>query len=44
MHHNRHKKSVIMRKSDDPNYEIDWVEFASVDRQKLQVVYYSMSS
>ena len=32
------KKSVIMRKSDDPNYEIDWVEFASVDRQKLQAV------
>ena len=26
-----------MRKSDDPNYRIDWEEFATVDRQKLQM-------
>uniref|UniRef100_H2ZMW8 Phytanoyl-CoA dioxygenase n=1 Tax=Ciona savignyi TaxID=51511 RepID=H2ZMW8_CIOSA len=31
------KKSVLMRKADDPDYKIDWDEFAGVDRTKIQM-------
>ncbi len=30
------KECVVMRKSDDPGYKINWTEFAQVDRQILQ--------
>ena len=30
------KECVIMRKADDPKYQIDWEEFATLDRQILQ--------
>ena len=30
------KECVIMRKADDPNYQIDWENFATLDRQILQ--------
>ena len=30
------KKPVVMRKKDDPAYQIDWTEFNSVDRHLKQ--------
>ena len=30
------KKPVIMRKNGEPNYQIDWTEFNSVDRHVKQ--------
>ena len=30
------KDCVVMRKADDPNFEIDWEAFTSVNRTKLQ--------
>ena len=30
------KKPVVLRKKDDPNYQIDWEEFNAVDRHEQQ--------
>ena len=30
------KDTIVMRKADQPNYEIDWAGFAEVDRNALQ--------